>query len=221
MQETYIDKAVKLVEKYSGLKSKQTLRYYALLALVKGENVTLSDVHDGWSMSMNFKENNPPYCYGHEHKSIVPFDQLSEETQARDLKYMYAIRDAAKELNSEGNPKRYCRGSLTAGYIGSWYISNDTIHANIQTLDEGQENLGHIFCTNVIDTLKERLALSEGSVTSHGTVSYNQRTMCYIITIVRVVSTSDDTEIELFRQLVDRFNLNGCQYDVEISVSDE
>lgn len=48
--ETYIDRVVDMVAKETGLKSKQTIRYYALLVLVKGEDVTLSDVHDGWSM---------------------------------------------------------------------------------------------------------------------------------------------------------------------------
>ena len=99
-RETYIDKAVKLTELYTGLKSKQLIRYYALLAIIKGETVTLEDVHDAWSMNMNFKEPNPPYCYGHEHLSIVPFDQLSIETQERDIVYKVAIQKVARELRS-------------------------------------------------------------------------------------------------------------------------
>ena len=96
--ETYIDRVVDMVEKETGLKSKQTIRYYALLVLVKGEDVTLSDVHDGWSMVMNYKESNPPYCYGHDHKSIVPFNELSKETQDRDIKYVEALRKIAREI---------------------------------------------------------------------------------------------------------------------------
>ena len=96
--ETYIDRVVDMVEKETGLKSKQTIRYYALLVLVKGEDITLSDVHDGWSMVMNYKESNPPYCYGHDHKSIVPFDELSKETQDRDIKYVEALRKIAREI---------------------------------------------------------------------------------------------------------------------------
>ena len=99
--ETYIDKVYKMVQKETGLKSKETIKMYTLLALVKGENTTLSDIHDGWSMVMNYKESNPPYCYGHEHKSIVPFDQLSKETQDRDIKYMEAIHKVARELKEE------------------------------------------------------------------------------------------------------------------------
>lgn len=96
--ETYIDRVVNMVKKETGLKGEQIVRYYALLVLVKGENVTLSDVHDGWSMTMNYKESNPPYCYGHDHKSIVPFDELSKETQDRDIVYVEALREIAKEI---------------------------------------------------------------------------------------------------------------------------
>ena len=94
---TYIDEVIEKVQQETGLKSKETLKMYALLVLVKGTEITLSDVHDGWSMMMNFKEANPPHCYGHEHKSIVPFDQLSVETQERDRKYMEALIKIAKE----------------------------------------------------------------------------------------------------------------------------
>ena len=87
-----------MVQKETGLKSKETLKMYTLLALTKGEDTTLSDIHDGWSIVMNYKESNPPYCYGHEHKSIVPFDQLSKETQDRDIRYLEAIHKVAKTL---------------------------------------------------------------------------------------------------------------------------
>jgi len=96
--ETYIDRVVDMVAKETGLKSKQRTRYYALLVLVKGEDVTLSDVHDCWSMAMNYKEKNPPYCYGYDHKSIVPFDELSKEKQDRDIKYVEALRKIARKI---------------------------------------------------------------------------------------------------------------------------
>ena len=98
---TYIDRVYTLVQEATGLKSKETIKMYSLLVLTKGENITLSDIHDGWSMVMNFKETNPPYCYGHEHKSLVPFDQLSPETQARDEKYLKALKQVARQLQGE------------------------------------------------------------------------------------------------------------------------
>ena len=96
--ETYIDRVVRLTGDKTGLKGENLVRLYALLALVKGDNVTLEDVHDAWAMDMNFKEKNPPYCYGHDHKSIVPFDQLSVETQERDREYVEAIKEVAKMI---------------------------------------------------------------------------------------------------------------------------
>lgn len=98
---TYIDKVVEMVKKETGLKSKNLVRIYALLVLIKGEQITLKDVHDGWSLDMNYKEPNPPYCYGHDHLSIVPFSKLSKETQERDRKYVDALKKVARQLKNE------------------------------------------------------------------------------------------------------------------------
>ena len=98
--ETYIDKVVSLVEEKTGLKGKGLIRLYALLVLIKGEDVTLQDIHDAWSMNMNYKEQNPPYCYGHEHTSIVPFDQLSKETQDKDIPFLEALQEVARLLDT-------------------------------------------------------------------------------------------------------------------------
>lgn len=54
---------------------------------------------------MNYKEANPPYCYGHDHLSIVPFDQLSKETQMRDEPYLKALKEVAKEIKENRNAK--------------------------------------------------------------------------------------------------------------------
>lgn len=48
-------------------------------------------------MSMNFREQNE-HCYGHEHKSIVPFNQLSKECQEKDDKFVVALKEIAKEI---------------------------------------------------------------------------------------------------------------------------
>lgn len=61
---------------------------YTLLALVKGEDVTLEDVHDAWSVWRN--ETNP------NHKSLVPFNELIPEIQELDRPYAEAIVKAAK-----------------------------------------------------------------------------------------------------------------------------
>lgn len=94
---TYIDEVVERVSAESGIKSKLLIRYYALLVLIKGENITASDVHDGWAMNMNFKERTD-YCYGHDHLSLVPFDELSEECQHKDDKFVERLKKIARDL---------------------------------------------------------------------------------------------------------------------------
>lgn len=100
-KKTYIDDVVERVAEKTGLKGEKLVHLYALLVLIKGEDVTLSDIHDAWSVNMNYKESNPPYCYGHDHLSIVPFEQLSKETQDRDVPYLEALKEVARELKSK------------------------------------------------------------------------------------------------------------------------
>jgi hypothetical protein len=61
-------------------------RLYALLALVKGADVTAADVHDAWAVWM--RERNP------EHPSLKPFDELDPATQRADEPFVEAIRMA-------------------------------------------------------------------------------------------------------------------------------
>jgi hypothetical protein len=63
------------------------LRLYALLALTKGQQTTLEDVHDAWALWRNTTRP--------DHPSLVPFDQLDPHVQELDRKYMQAIHAAA------------------------------------------------------------------------------------------------------------------------------
>lgn len=94
---TYIDEIVELVKEKSGIKGNQLAKFYALLVLTKGDTITPEDVHDGWAMNMNFKERNA-YCYGHDHLSLVPFDELSKECQDKDRPIAEALNKIAKEF---------------------------------------------------------------------------------------------------------------------------
>ena len=98
--ETYIDEVVRITKEKSRLKDEDSnlVRLYALLALVKGKDVTFKDVHDAWAMDMNFKPRTPQ-CYGHAHKSIVPFDRLKVETQDLDNEYVEAIKEVANMIS--------------------------------------------------------------------------------------------------------------------------
>ena len=64
---------------------------YNLLVWVLGESTTWEDVHNAWSVWQN--KTNPS------HKSLVPFDELSEETQKLDAEYANAIKTVAKQFN--------------------------------------------------------------------------------------------------------------------------
>ncbi len=90
----YIDEVkVKLLNHVKIGKGLQNM--YALLVLVKGEDVTLKDVHDAWAVNINqtwdFEQ------YGN-HRSLVAFDELSKEVQDKDQSYVDAIKAVAKEL---------------------------------------------------------------------------------------------------------------------------
>ncbi|QNN99275.1 hypothetical protein SEA_FAUST_203 [Streptomyces phage Faust] len=61
----------------------ELLDLYGLLVFVKGENVTLEDVHDAWAI---WKNRIRP-----DHKSLIPFNDLTLEVQELDRKYADAI----------------------------------------------------------------------------------------------------------------------------------
>lgn len=77
---------------------KDLLDQYTLLVLVKGEEVTPEDVHDAWSVRMSYIRP--------DHWSIVPFSELSEEVQERDVKYALAIQGIAQALREKGLLKK-------------------------------------------------------------------------------------------------------------------
>jgi hypothetical protein len=56
---------------------------YAVLARVKGEQVTEEDVHDAWTAWMETR--------GQRHQSMVPFDQLPQEVRVEDRPFVAAI----------------------------------------------------------------------------------------------------------------------------------
>lgn len=65
-------------------------RLYLLLALTRGTNTTLENVHDAWAI---WKDTHHPT-----HPSLIPFDDLSYATQELDRPYMDAIHRTARNL---------------------------------------------------------------------------------------------------------------------------
>lgn len=62
-------------------------RLYAVLALAKGVDVTLEDVHNAWSAWMLGKDP--------DHESIKPFETLSDNVRQEDQPYLKAILKVA------------------------------------------------------------------------------------------------------------------------------
>jgi hypothetical protein len=64
-------------------------RLYALLAMAKGIDVELEDVHDAWSAWMSAQDPN--------HRSLRPLGELEPEVRDADRPFLEAIRCVARE----------------------------------------------------------------------------------------------------------------------------
>lgn len=88
---TYIEQALVLVNGRMPGQDPVLTTYYALLALTKGETVSMADVHDAWAMWR--------YATGHDqHPDLVPYTDLPLEVRELDRPYMEAIRGVARQL---------------------------------------------------------------------------------------------------------------------------
>lgn len=63
-------------------------RLYAVLALAKGDGVTLEDVHDAWAAWMSGQDP--------QHPSLKRFGELPPDVQAADQPYVDAIQAVAR-----------------------------------------------------------------------------------------------------------------------------
>lgn len=67
----------------------QLCSFYALLVVTTGTLTTLKDVHDAWAAWRNLTKP--------DHKSLIPFDDLSKDVQALDAPYRDAIVQVAMD----------------------------------------------------------------------------------------------------------------------------
>lgn len=64
---------------------------YALLVLTTGVNTTLENIHDAWAVLKN--------TVRPDHKSLIPFWELSPEVQALDQSYLDSVLYVSKLLH--------------------------------------------------------------------------------------------------------------------------
>ena len=89
----YIQKAIELIEeetKMRGTDYEGLLEVYALLVFIVGEDCTNEHIHDAWSVWQN---RTMP-----DHRSLVPFSELTKEVQDLDEPYRQAVIKAANQL---------------------------------------------------------------------------------------------------------------------------
>lgn len=98
------------------------LRVYALLALVKGDQVTEGNVHDAWSA---WRAMARP-----DHPSLIPFGDLAPGVQALDKPYADAIRRVASHVElPDGDLVTVSREDLRALFTklgGAWFFREST-----------------------------------------------------------------------------------------------
>lgn len=95
----YIDEVKEELAKHIRV-GKGLMTVYSVLVLVKGEETTLEDVHDAWSVNINNTWDREQFG---EHRSLIPFDELSETVQRKDQDYVDAIRTTARVLKEKYN----------------------------------------------------------------------------------------------------------------------
>lgn len=94
---TYIDRIAEQIRSALPPKARplehadELYRLYALLALARGQDTTLENVHDAWSTWMSVHDPS--------HESLRPFRQLDASTRNEDRPYLDAIRRVSRDLS--------------------------------------------------------------------------------------------------------------------------
>lgn len=89
MEGNYTDLVKSLLRKHIDVEE-ELLDLYALLVLTVGEECTLKNIHDAWSL---FTARKNAY-----HPSLVPFESLTERIKRKDLPYQEAVIAVAEEI---------------------------------------------------------------------------------------------------------------------------
>ncbi len=94
----YIDEIKEELNKHLKI-GKGLQNMYTLLVLIKGEDVTLKDVHDAWAVNINQTWDFAQYG---NHRSLVLFEMLNEDVQIKDQHYVDGIIATTKALKERG-----------------------------------------------------------------------------------------------------------------------
>lgn len=90
--------------KMRGTPYESLLQVYGLLVFVVGERCTKRNIHDAWSVWQNLTQP--------DHRSLIPFDDLTREVQRLDEEYRLAVVAVAKEM---AFPKRVKKVKILPG----------------------------------------------------------------------------------------------------------
>lgn len=92
--DNYVNIVKKLLTEYIDVED-DLLDLYALLVLTTGQNTTWENVHDAWAIWRN--RTNP------DHKSLIPYENLTPEVQQLDEEYTEAIKSVAKRIEAKND----------------------------------------------------------------------------------------------------------------------
>ncbi len=85
--ENLLDKELKM----KGTKYDDLLSLYSLLVMTVGKNCTQKNIHDAWSLWQNKQYK--------DHKSLLPFDELTKEVQDLDETYRMSVVNVSKFIS--------------------------------------------------------------------------------------------------------------------------
>lgn len=83
----YVQEKIDALREFHPNMPDELVDLYVLLAFVKGEDVTLEDVHDAWSVWTN--------RIRPDHHSLIPFEALTQRVQELDQPYANSIATIA------------------------------------------------------------------------------------------------------------------------------
>lgn len=114
------------------------IEYYTLLALTKGKDTNLEDVHDAWVMIEEDAD----------HESSIPFEDLDEETQELDRPYVDAIHSVADKIQQVKTAEAKKNGVMVALVPPSEVVEKlkpltddpDNLHVTLAFIDPDADN---------------------------------------------------------------------------------